>query len=135
MNRPLLLAATDPNSIYLLRRYAEESGFSLVHAREGKEILPLARRARPAAILVETGLPGLSGRDLLRDLRAEDATRGIPVVVCCYSEDEADWQAQDVAGCLQHPILLDHFLAVLQRAGIASPGLVSAGRRRRRSDR
>ena len=121
MTRHLLLAATDPNSIYLLRRYAEESGFAFVHASEGKEVVRLARRVRPAAIILETGLPGMADQNDLLALKREEATRSIPVVVYCWSQEEAEDWAQAVAGYLQHPLLYDDFLAALRIAGVCPP--------------
>ena len=121
MTEPLLLAATDPNSIYLLRRYAEESGFVVVHANEVEDVLLLARRVKPAVIIVETGLPGMADRRVWLALKADEVTRHIPVVVYSWFEEEADDPVQGVASYLQHPLLYEGFLAALRKAGVCPP--------------
>lgn len=123
MKPTLLLAATDPNSIYLLRRYAEESGFAIVHASEGKKVLALARQAKPTAIILEAGLPGMMGWSVLEGLRAEQATCRMPVVIYSWSDEEIGDQLEGTVGFLQHPVLYEDFLAALADAGVHPPDL------------
>jgi DNA-binding response OmpR family regulator len=121
MAKTLLLAASDPNSTYLLRRYAEQSGFEIAHTSANKDVLALARRIRPAAIILETGLPGMMDWSLLQALKAHKATCRVPVLVYWWAEEDVDDQAQDVAGYLQHPVLYEDFLAALTRVGVQPP--------------
>ena len=121
MKPTLLLAATDPNSIYLLRRYAEESGFATLHASEGKKVLALARQARPTAIILETGLPGMMGWSVLQSLRAQQSTRRVPVVIYSWSDEGIDDPVEGAVGFLQHPVLYEDFLAALADAGVHPP--------------
>jgi len=51
---------------------------TLTHGLEGLE---LARRERPDLVLLDLGLPGLGGEELLRRLRADPATAPIPAIV------------------------------------------------------
>ena len=44
MLKTILIAANDPNIIYLLRRYAEASGFEVVRCDFGEDLLRLARQ-------------------------------------------------------------------------------------------
>lgn len=121
MTQALLLAATDPNSIYLLRRYAEESGFRVVSASRSQEVLTLARQVGPAAIILEVGLPGVMDWSVLKRLRAEEHTRGVPVMVYSWSGEELDEEAEGVSAYLHHPLLYSDFVAALEEAGVYPP--------------
>lgn len=123
MAQALLLAATDPNSIYLLRRYAEECGFSMVNTSRSQEVLALARQVEPAAIILEIGPPGVMDWGVLKRLRAEESTRCVPVMVYSWSGEELDEHAEGVTGYLRHPLLYSDFVAALEEAGVYPSGL------------
>ncbi len=128
MNGTILIAASDPNIVYLLQRYAEESGFQTVSVCQGKDVLDLVDHAQPALIILDVELPGAASRKMLHRLRAEAATRNIPVVV--YSgldEPSEDWD-EDVAGYLPKSVMYDDFLAALKHTGVYQP-LVTTGTR------
>ncbi len=120
MSQMIMIAANDPNILYLLQRYSEESGFYTVNVTQGKDLLALAHRTQPALIIVDSELPETTGQAVLRQLKAEPATRDIPVVVySCLDEDAEEWR-EGAAGYLRKSVLYDDFLAILKRAGIHS---------------
>jgi CheY-like chemotaxis protein len=117
MPQTILIAVNDPNIIYLLQRYAEESGFDSVRANSGEDILVLAQQSKPRLIILEIGFPEAAGRDVLRALKAEPITRDIPVVVySCLDEAFSDY-SEDVAGSLKSVLYAD-FVAVLENVGM-----------------
>lgn len=69
-------------------------------AADGEEGLALARRERPDAILLDLLMPGLDGLETLRRLRAEPATRALPVVMMTASATgpEVD-RCRDLGAC------------------------------------
>ena len=77
-----------------LRRACEASlrhrGFTVIAAADGEEGLRLARTEAPDLILLDLLMPKLSGLDVLRTLKAEPATRGIPVLVLSNSSRQQD---------------------------------------------
>ena len=79
-----------------LRRACEVSlrqrGFTVVTAEDGEEALRLARTEAPDLILLDLLLPKVTGLEVLRTLKAEDATRGIPILVLSNSSREEDVQ-------------------------------------------
>jgi len=79
-----------------LRRACEVSlrqrGFTVVTAADGEEALRLARTEAPDLVLLDLLLPKLTGLEVLRTLKAEDATRAIPVLVLSNSSREEDVQ-------------------------------------------
>lgn len=59
----------------------EAEGFSVETARSGEEGIEVARRKRPAVILLDIMMPGLDGWETLERLKTDDATGEIPVVI------------------------------------------------------
>jgi CheY-like chemotaxis protein len=118
MPKTILIAATDPNIIYLLQRYAEASGFTTAHACQGKELLQLAQRIHPELIILEIDLPGTGGKQTLRRLKGDPATREIPVVVYSYDDEVVCTPSDGAAGLLQKSILYNDFVAALELAGV-----------------
>jgi len=52
-------------------------GLQFLLAADGAEALAIIRRARPALVVLDLNLPGMSGYDLLREVRGDDALAGI----------------------------------------------------------
>ncbi len=120
MTKTIMIAANDPNLIYLLQRYAEESGFRTIKTGWGEDVLDLAQKTKPAMIILEIELPGTKGWEILRWLKAEPATYNIPIVVYSWLDEEVCSQVEGVAGYLQKSVLYDDFLAALKHAGVHS---------------
>lgn len=65
----------------LLEMTFKKGGFAVVSCRDGQEALALAATAMPQLIVLDVMMPGLDGLGALRQLKANPATREIPVVV------------------------------------------------------
>jgi len=87
MNRAELILIVEDNepSRLLVRDVLEATGYRTAEARTAEEGLRLARESRPALILMDIHLPGMSGVDALQHLRGDPATRGIPVMAVTAS--------------------------------------------------
>jgi len=123
MNLPktILIAASDPNIAYLLKRYAETSGFETVGVVEQADLVEVAKQKRPDLIVFAIELPETPARSLMLQLKADATTAIIPVVVySCY--DEITYTQSDGAAiCLQKSAMYSDFLAALEQAGV-QPG-------------
>ena len=77
-----------------LRRACEASlrqrGLAVTTAADGEEGLRLARSEKPDLILLDMLMPKLSGLEVLRALRGDDATRGVKVLILSNSSREQD---------------------------------------------
>ena len=81
-NGKLVLAVDDdPNAIYLLRENLMEAGYHVVGATSGEEGLRKARELRPFAITLDILMPHKDGWQVLYELKADAATRDIPIIV------------------------------------------------------
>ena len=61
-------------------------------AVDGPSGLAAARRQRPDVVLMDLDLPGLSGHEVLRQLKADPATAEIPVIFLTAKTEQADEQ-------------------------------------------
>jgi CheY-like chemotaxis protein len=114
----ILIAATDPNIIYLLQRYAEASGFQVVSSPPSLAMLTLAQQTQPALILLEVETLEGPWQELLVSLKHDPATQFIPVVAhSCYEHME-DAQSGDIADILQKSVMYSDFVAMLDKIGI-----------------
>jgi signal transduction histidine kinase/CheY-like chemotaxis protein len=68
-------------SRYVLKRLLSEIGCTVTEAPNGADGLRLARHARPDAIFLDLGMPGMSGEEVLAELKADPALADIPVIV------------------------------------------------------
>jgi DNA-binding response OmpR family regulator len=67
-----------------------QRGFNVIVAVDGEEGLRLARAEHPSLILLDLLMPKLSGLEVLRALKADEATRGIAVLILSNSSRECD---------------------------------------------
>ena len=88
----LLIADDDEDILTLVRLRLSRSGFEIVVARDGEEALRLARERIPDLAVLDWMMPKVSGLDVLRAIRADEATAGIPVVLLTARASEADVQ-------------------------------------------
>lgn len=120
MPKTILIAASDPNIIYLLQRYAEASGFQSVSVAHGKGLLQIVHQIHPDLIVLEIDLPETSAKKTLQRLKSDPATSAIPVVVySCYDEVVLT-RAEGAVSCLQKSAMYSDFLAALEQAGVAA---------------
>lgn len=77
----ILLVEDDQPSRDLYRSALQRSGYTVVTAEDGMAALRSIGSAVPQLIVLDMMLPKLSGRDVLRELRANPETRHVPVII------------------------------------------------------
>jgi two-component system KDP operon response regulator KdpE len=82
----MLVIDDEPQIRRLLRVTLEANGYRVLAATTGQEGLVLAAQHRPALVLLDLGLPDLSGQEVLRRLREWSS---VPVIILSVLEDEA----------------------------------------------
>ena len=88
---PLILIVEDePHQAEMLAYNLEKEGFRVAIADNGEEGLMVAGEQVPDAIVLDWMLPGLTGIEVCRRLRAETATRDIPVLMLTARGEEED---------------------------------------------
>jgi CheY-like chemotaxis protein len=77
----VLVVDDDEVSRYLLRGLLADTRYEALEAADGESGLRLAREGRPRAVFLDLDLPGRSGLEVLQALRADPATRELPVII------------------------------------------------------
>jgi DNA-binding response OmpR family regulator len=92
MARPVLIIEDDPDIAESLRYNLEREGLAAVIAATGEQglIEALNERTRPALIILDLMLPGMSGIELCRRFRREPLTRRTPIVILTAKASESD---------------------------------------------
>ena len=87
--RTVLVIDDDPNALDLLGRTLQGAGVRVLTASDGREALRLARSLHPVAITLDAMMPGMDGWEVLRELKADPATRDIPVIMVTMTDDRS----------------------------------------------
>jgi DNA-binding response OmpR family regulator len=79
--KKILIVDDEPDVLAYLGTFFEENGFSVLRAINGKEGFERAQSDHPDLITLDITMPEESGVRMFRDLQADPATAGIPVVI------------------------------------------------------
>jgi DNA-binding response OmpR family regulator len=91
MSEPLVLVADDDEDILLLvTTRLKRDGFEIVQASNGDEALAVARERRPDLAVLDIGMPGLDGVEVLEQIRADDDLRAMKVLLLTAKAQESD---------------------------------------------
>ena len=91
MTKELILVADDDDDILLLvTTRLRRDGFEVVSASSGDEALALARERRPAVAVLDIGMPGLAGVEVLEHIRADGDLREMRVLLLTAKAQESD---------------------------------------------
>ena len=85
-DKVLLIIEDDLIFASILLKQAYKKGFKCLSASTGEDGLVLASKYKPQAIILDMGLPGISGNEILHDLKANPALRHIPVHIISASD-------------------------------------------------
>jgi CheY-like chemotaxis protein len=89
--RPVILVVDDDAPILLLmRNLLREFGFDPVAAGSGAQAIEEARKRTPDLILLDRNMPGMTGDEVLRELRANDDLSDVPVLMLTGEPMEPD---------------------------------------------
>ena len=80
MGERILVVEDNAKNLKLIRDVLQFSGYEVIEARSGEEGVELAGKHAPDLVLMDLQLPGMDGIEALRLLRADPATKSVPVV-------------------------------------------------------
>jgi DNA-binding response OmpR family regulator len=119
----ILVADDDEDIRELVLFKLEAAGFDVTAVDNGLSALETARNRPPDLVLLDVMMPGLSGIDVCRALRAEEATAQLPVILLTARAQEGDVQIGFGAGADDYVVkpfspkeLVSRVEAVLSRA-------------------
>lgn len=86
----VLVVDDEADIVALVAYHLAKAGYRVSTAATGQDSLAIARQDRPSLIVLDLMLPGLSGFDVLEQLRADKETRDVAVVMLTARKDEPD---------------------------------------------
>ncbi len=112
----LLVEDNEMNRDMLLRRL-QRKGYDVLTALDGEEAITMTRQHQPQVVLMDMSLPVLDGWEATRRLKADPATRHIPVIALTAHALPAERDRALEAGCAAFetkPIDFPKLLAVME---------------------
>lgn len=98
----ILIVDDTPANISVLVDALADTGFQLMVAEDGEDALEQVRHTRPDLVLLDVMMPGLDGFETCRRLKADAATRDIPVIFMTALTDTAEKLKAFAAGAVDY---------------------------------
>ena len=118
MAKTILIIEDDDLSIKLETDLLQAHGYETLQSVDGKDTLQLARKHHPDLIIMDIQLPGVSGMELTKMLKADDQLKDIPVLAVTAFGMKGDEEKIRTAGCddyIAKPISVSNFLETVER--------------------
>lgn len=110
----ILVVDDSPTERFFLADLLVKRGYSVITAENGDEAVEKVRAEKPALIVLDVVMPGLSGFQVTRSLSRDPSTQSIPVILCTSKSNETDriWGLrQGARDYVTKPIKPDELLA------------------------
>ena len=98
MTKKILVCDDEPYILMALTDAVEMEGYECVTAINGKEALQKARETLPDLIMLDIMMPYMDGFEVCRELKADAATRDIPIIMLTAKSQQVDIQRGKDAG-------------------------------------
>ncbi len=112
----ILVVEDNPDNMLLTVMLLQSVGHVVLTAVDAEAGLTLARQEQPDLILMDVQLPGMDGLTATALLKADDATRCIPIVALTALAMKGDEERIRAAGCdgyIAKPMRMHEFLAAI----------------------
>lgn len=118
-SQPVVLIGEDhDDSRSMMRALLEMKGYKVEEAQDGQQVIDLARLHCPTLILLDFTLPGLNGVETTRQLRRNEATSFVPIIMVSGWDDATHETMSLTSGCNEYllkPIDFERLNAALHR--------------------
>lgn len=114
----ILVVEDNPMNLELVRDILTAEGYEVIEAADGATGVAVALLEHPALILMDLQLPGLDGLEATRQIRADPALRGIPIVAVTAHAMKGDDDKALAAGCdgfVAKPIQVRDFVGTVKK--------------------
>ena len=88
--KTVLVIDDSPTERHILSQLLLSGGYEVSTAESGEEGIERARQIKPDLILMDVVMPGTNGFQATRALSKDEATKGIPVIICTTKDQETD---------------------------------------------
>ena len=115
----ILIVEDNEKNRKLVRDVLQVKGYRTVETESAEEGIRLAQETSPALVLMDLQLPGMNGIEALGRLRADERTKGIPVIAVTASamtQNREQIMAAGFDGYQTKPISVREFLETVRQA-------------------
>ncbi|MGR3276321.1 response regulator [Acaryochloris sp. 'Moss Beach'] len=88
--RTVLVVDDGPAELELICSYLREGGYAVISTTDAKDALAKAESQKPDIVVTDVVMPGMSGFELCRSLKKNEATQQLPVVICTSKNQDLD---------------------------------------------
>jgi signal transduction histidine kinase/CheY-like chemotaxis protein len=112
-----LVLCVDDNEgvITLFRRYLSRQGYRVIGLTDSTAAVEKTRQLKPFAITLDVMMPNRDGWQVIQELKADPATRHVPVIMCTIVSDKEHGLSLGASDYLVKPILEENLVAALER--------------------
>jgi DNA-binding response OmpR family regulator len=117
-SRAVLVVEDDAEINALVGAYAQLCGFNYLAAMNGTDALAIAKMRQPSLVVLDVMLPDLDGFEVCTRLKADDATRSIPVIMLTALSGEQTRERGRRCGAIDYltkPFDPDHLMDTIAR--------------------
>jgi two-component system cell cycle response regulator/two-component system cell cycle response regulator DivK len=118
-NSTILVVEDHPLNRELVVDILEAAGYTMLQAEDGIGLLEQVKAERPDLIILDLQLPAVDGLTLARQLKADPATKSIPILAIsthAVPQVQAQARAAGCAGFLTKPLDTQEFVLTIARA-------------------
>jgi two-component system, cell cycle response regulator DivK len=116
--KTILVVEDNDLNMMLFHDLLETRGYNILQAREGIDALKLVRQHRPDLIVMDIQLPGMSGLEVTKWIKEDDALRAIPIIAVTAFAMKGDEEKMRQAGCdayIAKPMSTSNFLKTIEQ--------------------
>ena len=127
----VLVVDDTPQNVRVLDAILGASGYVVLPAYSGEEALEVLGREHPDIILLDILMPGLDGYEVCRRVRADSATRVLPIIMITASGDQEKIKAIEAGAddFIAKPLNQDELLAPLAPCCVSSNTMTRSRRK------
>lgn len=115
-----ILAVDDESDVLLIVKTGLQSeGFDVVTATNGPDALQMVRQEKPDLVVLDVMMPGMDGFEVLREIKADDATCATPVIMLTGLSERQKIQEALVSGTDYYVVKPFDFLDLIQKVRTA----------------
>jgi two-component system cell cycle response regulator DivK len=118
MKKRILIVEDNDLNLKLFRDLLSAHGYETFETKDGLEAIMITRNMRPDLILMDIQLPEISGLDITRRLKADEAVRHVPIIAVTAFAMKDDEEKILAAGCeayISKPISIVPFLKTVRK--------------------
>lgn len=119
MSHRVLVVDDEPDVVMIIKTTLQAEGYDVVSANNGKDALEEAFETRPDLIVLDVMMPGMTGFDVLKELKANESTATVPIVMLTGVSEKSKIQEAIQSGIdyyVVKPFDFDDLLSKIKQA-------------------